>query len=183
MSRKREPTKDELALWSAVTKSIAPLDKRPPPKEPPPKATVATAPEKSTGRPTAGHVAPARPPPPPAKVPSLHPIDRRTHSRLARGTLTIDARIDLHGLTQAAAHQRLRRFLADQQENGARVVLVITGKGQSGDGERADRGVLKRMVPAWLTAPELRPIVIGFDEAGRGHGGSGALYVRIRRKG
>ena len=64
------------------------------------------------------------------------------------------------------------------QASGAKVVLVITGKGVRGDGER---GVLKRQVPMWLRLPEFRDMVVGFETAGIGHGGEGAMYVRLRR--
>jgi DNA-nicking Smr family endonuclease len=97
----------------------------------------------------------------------------------------VDARIDLHGLRQDAAHHRLRRFLVDGQDAGHRLVLVITGKGSTAspsDFGREERGVLKRSVPAWLDSGEFRPFVAGYDVAGPRHGGSGALYVRIRRK-
>jgi DNA-nicking Smr family endonuclease len=104
-------------------------------------------------------------------------------SRLARGGVAIDARIDLHGMTQQAAHGRLVRYLREAQARGHRIVLVITGKGRplgdNGDGEV--RGVLRRAVPMWLSAAEMRPFVVGFGEAAPPHGGSGALYVRIRR--
>jgi DNA-nicking Smr family endonuclease len=110
-------------------------------------------------------------------------MDRRTRARIARGTIDIDARIDLHGISQEAAHRRLVRFLNDAQVEGARLVLVITGKGRpAASNWRSDeRGVLRRSVPIWLSSPELRPLVVGFEEAGLGHGGAGALYVRIRR--
>jgi DNA-nicking Smr family endonuclease len=122
---------------------------------------------------------PARPKPPPA----LSPMDRRTRSRVSRGAVAIDRRVDLHGLTQAAAESRLTRFLEDAQAEGAKVVLVITGKGKAtSDGRQEERGVLRRMVPLWLSAPGMRSIVVGFEEATQGHGGTGALYVRLRRK-
>jgi DNA-nicking Smr family endonuclease len=121
-------------------------------------------------------------PPPPKSPPALAPLDRRTRSRVARGTVAIDRRIDLHGLTQTAAERRLDAFLHDAQMDGAKVVLVITGKGKAGDGAReSERGVLRRMVPHWLASPTLRGVVIGFEEAAPNHGGAGALYVRIRR--
>ena len=44
-----------------------------------------------------------------------------------------------------------------------------------------ERGVLRRVVPQWLRMAELRPLVVGFEEAHQGHGGGGALYVRLRR--
>ena len=103
-------------------------------------------------------------------------------SRVARGSVAIDRRIDLHGLTQLAAERRLDTFLHDAQAEGAKVVLVITGKGKAADDAReGERGVLRRMVPHWLAAPSLRAVVIGFEEAARNHGGGGALYGRIRR--
>src|SRR5207253_5656065 len=84
-------------------------------------------------------------PPPPPTAPALEPLGRKLKKRVARGAHGIDGRLDLHGLTQAEAHHALLRFLRGGQERGARIVLVITGKGD-GSGER---GVLKRQVPMW----------------------------------
>lgn len=116
--------------------------------------------------------------------PTLAPMDDRTKRRLVRGTMAIDERLDLHGLTQEAAHTVLRRFLVGARDRGARVVLVITGKGTAAGGAAGyghDRGVLRRAVPHWLGDPSLRGLVIGFEEAHLAHGGSGAIYVRLRR--
>jgi len=116
--------------------------------------------------------------------PRLAPLDRRTRSRITKGAVAIDARIDLHGLTQASAYQRLRRFLEESQVAGAKLVLVITGKGRQDDtrpiGE--ERGVLRRSVPSWLVSAELSGYIIGYEAAGRNHGGEGALYVRIKSR-
>jgi DNA-nicking Smr family endonuclease len=123
-------------------------------------------------------------PVPKSAPPPLAPLARRLKQRVARGTEPIESRIDLHGLTQAQAHHALLRFLRNAQADGARMVLVITGKGARGDDARGhgeDRGVLKRQVPHWLRLPEFRPYVIGFADAGVGHGGEGALYVQVRR--
>ena len=119
-----------------------------------------------------------------SRAPPLAGIDRRTRTQIARGTLDIDARLDLHGLTQSLAHQRLRRFLEEAHAHGARLVLVITGKGKPIDEirEGEERGVLRRAVPGWLSGMEFRHLVASFDEAGRRHGAGGALYVRLRRK-
>jgi len=106
------------------------------------------------------------------------PIDRRLKQRLARGQIEIDARLDLHGRTLSEAHAALLRFLHRAQGEGARTVLVITGKG--GD-LSAGRGVLRRQVPLWLALPELRAHVLAVEEAHAAHGGGGALYVRLRR--
>jgi DNA-nicking Smr family endonuclease len=179
--RRREPSDEEAALWKQVAKTVTPLHpERAKPK--PVKAAKESPPAKSE-RPDGPRAAQPVSNPPPARAkppPALNAFDRRTMSRLGRGITAIDARIDLHGLTQARAHVQLIDFLRSAQASGARVVLVITGKGGNGRGE--ERGVLRRVVPVWLSSSELRPLVVGFDEAGRSHGGAGALYVRIRRR-
>jgi DNA-nicking Smr family endonuclease len=96
--------------------------------------------------------------------------------RVARGKEAIDARIDLHGLTQAQAHSALLHFLRNAHARDARLVLVITGKGRG-----AEPGVLRRQVPQWLGLAEFRSLVVGFEDAHITHGGEGALYVRVRR--
>jgi DNA-nicking Smr family endonuclease len=120
--------------------------------------------------------------PPVAAPPSLARIDDKTRRRLVRGAVPIDGRLDLHGMTQEAAHSALRHFLHRERAAGSRIVLVITGKGRGGPGETVwDRGVLRRAVPHWLSDTELRDLVIGFEEAHLAHGGAGAIYVRLRR--
>jgi len=170
--RRRSLSDDERVLWSTITRSIAPLKGR---KRAEDAAEIAPAETRSTARPVAS---PAATPPRRTTPPPLAPIDRRTKQRLARGATEIGGRLDLHGLTQAEAHAALARFLHGAQARDVKVVLVITGKGGS-DGE--GRGVLKRQVPMWLEGAELRSLVIGYDNAGIGHGGAGALYVRVRR--
>ncbi|MEJ2436411.1 MAG: Smr/MutS family protein, partial [Pseudolabrys sp.] len=100
-----------------------------------------------------------------------------------RGREVIDARIDLHGLTQAQAHSALLHFLREASARDKRLVLVITGKGSRTAGARGDGkpGVLKRQVPQWLGLPEFRTLVVGFEDAHVAHGGEGAIYVRIRK--
>jgi DNA-nicking Smr family endonuclease len=82
-------------------------------------------------------------------------------------------------MTQARAHRALSGFLHRVHGDGLTFVLVITGKGKIG--ADSERGVLRRQVPQWLSQPEFRSVVVGFEEAHVGHGGAGALYVRIRR--
>jgi DNA-nicking Smr family endonuclease len=117
--------------------------------------------------------------------PALAPFDRRLRKKLARGHLPVDSVLDLHGLRQDEAHVALRGFLVSAQARDMRMVLVVTGKGlRSGDlNSWAGRsgGVLYRSVPHWLSSTEFRRIVAGFEEADVGHGGAGALYVRLRR--
>lgn len=185
--RKRNLSGEERTLWATVARTVAPLrpeDAVVEPPEPPlaEAPAIATAPARGTATPAkAGRIGKAVPPPPPP----LHPIERRTLTRVARGTIEIDGRIDLHGLTQLDAHDRLRGFLIDAQSRGSKLVIVITGKGKVGGEDpfgMNERGVLRRRVPQWLAEPGLRNIVIGFEEAHRSHGGGGALYVRIRKK-
>jgi DNA-nicking Smr family endonuclease len=171
-------SEDDRALWETVAKHIKPLKKRPrqlklhPPMS---AAEPAMAPPAAPSRP----VVPMQTPKPvKPTMPPLAPLGRRERSRLSRGKSEIDARLDLHGMTQSGAHQALHLFLQRAHSHGHSFVLVITGKGKLGDSER---GVLRRQVPHWLSLPEFRSLVIGFEEASIGHGGAGALYVRIRR--
>lgn len=171
--KRRGLSPDERVLWSAVTRSIAPM--RAGAAAPEEDAVEAVRP--AAPKPAAAPLAPPlaqEPMPPP-----LSPLGRRMRSRVARGKEDIDGRLDLHGLTQSEAHAALLRFLRQAGGRGARLVLVITGKGaRGGEGER---GVLRRQVPQWLRLPEFRALVIGFEQAHVAHGGEGALYVRVRR--
>jgi DNA-nicking Smr family endonuclease len=176
--RKRGLSDEDEALWGEVTKSVAPLPRA--------KPVLPEALEKA--RPAVPHHSVPRQPVTPAarpapRPPALASIDRRTKQRLSRGTVSVDARLDLHGMTQNAARSRLESFLRSAQARGLGLVLVITGKGRDGpDAPFAEvRGVLRREVPRWLALPEFRAYVVGFGEAGPGHGGAGALYVRVRK--
>ncbi|MCK0197486.1 Smr/MutS family protein [Ancylobacter sp. 6x-1] len=184
--RSRTLNPDERALWKYVTRDIERLHAPPPPAAPDaPKPVETASPPAEMPASTAGKAAPAvRPEPAPApSAPPLAPMEPKLRRRLSRGVHEVEARIDLHGLTQAAAHHRLHSFLIGAQHAGYGVVLVITGKGSGEAGFSFDggRGVLRRVVPQWLAEPALRSVVIGFETAARGHGGEGALYVRIRR--
>ena len=129
----------------------------------------------------------AQPQVPPPPRPHHHPLpdldvgrmpglDRRTAQRMTRGALSIEARVDLHGLTRDQAQGRLFSFINQSYEHGRRTVLVITGKGQGGT------GVLKSEVPRWLNLPTLRQKILGFSHAQPKDGGDGALYVLIKRQ-
>ncbi|BAT58236.1 hypothetical protein GJW-30_1_00759 [Variibacter gotjawalensis] len=175
MTRKRNLSGEERALWRAVTREIKPLRamiERIEEQIAPPPAPPKAIPKRMV-------VAPKPPSPPPvAKTPALAPLDRRAKQRVARGHTDIDARIDLHGMTQERAHSALLRFIRNAQGDDLRLLLVITGKGAR-DGER---GVLRRVVPQWLALPDMRSYVVGFETASIRHGGEGALYVRVRRQ-
>ena len=175
--RKRSLSEDERKLWESVAKQVKPLRATPRLLRPPASEAETTV------------VAPSAPPRPPSPVkissppkphaPPLAPIGRRERAQLSRGKKEIDARIDLHGMTQTRAHRALLGFLQRAHHDGFSFVLVITGKGKLG--VESERGVLRRQVPQWLALPEFRALVVGFEEAHIGHGGEGALYVRVRR--
>ena len=100
-------------------------------------------------------------------------LDGRTQRRLFRGDVTIDRRLDLHGNTAARAQIKLQSFIEDSAYSGCRCVLVITGKGS---------GVLQRLVPDWIKSEKLSGLVLALAEAHKTDGGSGALYVLLRRR-
>lgn len=180
--RRRALTDEERALWEVVARSTKPLKARqrkgradpaavkpaaPAPAPPPPKPVMP---------PPASAAAPRAKPPPP-----LVALGRRERTQLSRGRKEIEARLDLHGMTQARAHRALFNFLRRASEDGLSFVLVITGKGRAGAPD-SERGVLRRQVPEWLAQTDFRSFVVGFEEAHIGHGGGGALYVRVRRR-
>ncbi|MEH6728185.1 MAG: Smr/MutS family protein [Hyphomicrobiales bacterium] len=183
----RELSPEERRLWNRVTESVVPAHQEPHYKtiatEPVLQPAKAAKPPKAVAR---RIVMPAyHPPVSTPKQPQpllLSPLDNKSRRRLKRGQDALDATLDLHGMTQAAAHNRLIQFLHQAQAGGARYVLVITGKGKAANPDTGERGVLRRMVPAWLSGPELAFLVAGYDKASISHGGSGALYVRLRRK-
>ncbi|MBL8837420.1 MAG: Smr/MutS family protein [Alphaproteobacteria bacterium] len=177
-SRPAHATEDEKRLFATVMRDAVPVKRRaklihpakpaakpepvppPPPPVPPPPAAA------KRGR--AGPVAA-----PPKPNPGL---DRGTEKRLKAGDIPIERRIDLHGMTQAAAHAALDRFVRQAARDGLRLLLVITGKGS------ASEGVLRRAVPRWLNSGEHAATVLRTAPAQARHGGEGALYVLMRRR-
>lgn len=188
--QRRKLTEEETILWHRVGRTVTPLRDRPvvsPPSAGDAKRDFLDA---IDGRKPAAltpaalepdirsHVAHGYRPPQPKPVSGPERrIDRPTERKLARGRLSIDARVDLHAMNQDQAHDRLYAFLADARSRGARHVLVITGKGASFGSE----GVLKRMVPVWLNSARFAGLVSGYSSASRHHGGEGAIYIRLRK--
>lgn len=105
-------------------------------------------------------------------------LDRRNAERLRRGKMVIEATLDLHGMNQAQAHGALNRFIQRSEAAGRRCVLVITGKGIA----KESGGILRSQVPNWLNEPGNRERIIAFNYAQQGHGGTGALYVLLKRR-
>ncbi len=181
--RARSLTDEEIELWIEVARSVTPrhgkslpqLQKEPTVAEIEIRGDPISAGIAKPTRPAAAGKAPA--------IPALAGVERRLKAKLSQGRAGVDAVLDLHGMHQHTAFGALRHFLSTAQRDGAKLVLVITGKGERPSADPLEQGgVLRRSVPHWLSAPELRSIVIGFEEATRPHGGAGALYVRIRRR-
>lgn len=173
MSRRtRELTEEDRVLWNLVARSAKPLAGKEPVALPP----EALAREERAAPAPRGE-AQEGPAARPKTLKLAHVFDTQTRDKLAKGRLPIEGRVDLHGMTQDEAYWLLLSFLRRAQQGGVRYVLIITGKGSSSRGE----GVLRRSVPHWLATPPFRALVSGHDDASRRHGGSGALYVRIRR--
>jgi len=185
--RGRALSRGEIELWRSVLRDTAPLPGRslpdlpedPAAAEPPPKPTKTTR-RRAAPKPAAP-ATPPKPPPPPLEIGRAAGIDKRQAERLKRGRTMIDARIDLHGMTQGEAHRRLIAFVDRGAAMGWRCVLVITGKGLTGEMAGRGSGVLREAVPRWLNEPPLRPRVIAFTYAQPKDGGHGALYVLLKR--
>jgi DNA-nicking Smr family endonuclease len=170
---------DDAGLWRRAMRDVAPLRARSVDLDRGRPARLAVAPPAVPAAPPTGSFASvAAPPPKPPPLPPLDHaagVDRATAERLKRGRYAVEAHLDLHGLTQAEAHRALSGFVAGSRRSGRRCVLVITGHG------RISGGVLKQAVPRWLGEPELRPHILAIAPAQPRAGGSGALYVLLRR--
>lgn len=179
--RLRRLSAEEIELWLNVTRGVARRPGSGSPQLPRPRndAELHTS---EAGNTLAKGARAATPPPVERKAPPpLAPLERRLRQKLARGRAAPDAAIDLHGMRRQEAFAALREFLAREQIAGARLVLVVTGKGRVASEDGA-AGVLRKSVPNWLRGAEYHAIVLGFEEASRPHGGAGALYVRLRRR-
>jgi DNA-nicking Smr family endonuclease len=166
--RRRKTTDEERTLFAEAFKETRPLKPVAKPSSKKPAIVAAAAPRKFTGG-----------------------LDGNTADRLRKGALEPDRRIDLHGLTEAAAHRALLSFLRGAQRGGAKLVLVITGKGVRKPDpyepfdlelESRARGVLKAMVPRWFREPEFTALIADYRSAHIRHGGGGALYVYLKKR-
>lgn len=190
MSKRRDgkPKLPDWHLWFEVSKTVSPLRPSRQPivdlgDEPLPLPASPPSPRLRPQRP-----APVMPPYQSDGRPGKKPragIEPNLKQRLMRGREEIDGTIDLHGMRQVEAHSALTRFIHARYARGDRTLLVITGKGLKKLSDDAavivERGVLRQMLPIWLTEPGLAPLVAGWDAAAQGHGGDGAFYVRLRR--
>ena len=169
---KRPLRPDEARLWSAVAATVRPAPGRAPPApvRAPANTEAASAPSLNAA-PFPSIVGPR----PPSLLSNPVEIEPNRRRRIVRSRDGLAARLDLHGYSQDGARARLYDFLLGAQAEGARAVLVITGKGLAGE------GVLRRRTPEWLADPSLRSVVAGLSPADDRHGGAGAWYVALKR--
>lgn len=198
MSKKKQPVKSQasksddlssrdMAVWSAVTKDVTPLDARPE-TPPPPKAPIPRI-IRNDSLPQEWFIGSA--PEPTAK------LDRKTRRNIVKGRQEFDRSVDLHGMTQDNALSMLQRVVEGCVRRGDKTILVITGKGGARFSQTQaakpvayrtrnefdnHSGVLRRMVPLWLASADLKPFVHSYAPAAQEHGGEGALYVLLRRR-
>jgi len=167
---------EDRMLWETVIRHIRPLSSRPGMETLSGSASLAKTASVKKDRDvlSAGKISPS------AKMAgsyALNIFDSAVHNKIARGNLHIEARVDLHGLTQEQAYSLLLRFLQSARHRELRHILIITGKG----GASGNGGILQQAVPRWLATASFRLYVNAFESASRQHGGAGALYVRLRR--
>jgi DNA-nicking Smr family endonuclease len=178
---RRKLTQDEIDLWRKVvakTEPLAKTERRETRIAPKPKPVKTPKPRVPVESPPSPQNRTERTAPPPIAM------DRKAYGRMKRGKLVPEGRIDLHGMTLDQAHPALIRFILNAQASGKRLVLVITGKGKSGDDDGPiprPRGILKRQVPHWLEIPPLAQAVLQVTPSHIRHGGEGAFYVYLKR--
>jgi DNA-nicking Smr family endonuclease len=202
----RRLSEEERALWTRVAATVKPLGPRRRAANPAPAIGQVTKPPNvapETSAAPRAHTAPKasadfdrargaspglkigagfkigaglKPAPCAAAPPFSAALDKRSEERLKRGQRPIDARLDLHGMTQAAAQAAVIGFVARALEHGQRCLLIITGKG----GKQG--GILRAALPHWLQASAFAPAILRHVPAALHHGGEGAFYVLLKRR-
>lgn len=192
MSRKRL-NKDDLSLWQKVTERTEKLDLNqffraeidgPAPSAPQIRKTTSVIMGKPNPKPRRS-THDLMPSLPDQIRKSPVQMDSKAFTKLKRGKLSPEGRIDLHGMTLDRAHPALTRFILNAHKSGKRLVLVITGKGKmrdEGGPIPVRHGVLRHQVPQWLAMPPLASAVLQVSQAHISHGGGGAYYVYLRRQ-
>lgn len=189
MGREKQPiSKEERAEWREAVADVTPLAAAVKLPLPGADADDASSLSRVRGRGGAG-VSQKQEPSTNQFLPLTHPargrgksshgdktIERNMLHRIAKGREPIEARLDLHGMTEAEAYRQFSGFIHRAHDDGMRTVLVITGKGRGGEGR------LRRALRHWLESEELRGGIGGCHAAHPTHGGDGAWYIRIRRK-
>lgn len=196
--RKGRPSPQDIELFHRVLADVTPLRPEPEPTSKPPAGSTtppkAEKPAKKTSKtkPAPPHKPTIKTAATPAALADHGPgrapgLDRRSALRLKRGKTEIDGRIDLHGMTQEQARSALTGFVISGHRQDRRCLLVITGKGRrpardETDSWSSEPGILRQRVPRWLEEPPLVGCILAYSPAQPEHGGSGALYVLLKRR-
>jgi DNA-nicking Smr family endonuclease len=178
MVKKRQLTPEEKRLWKLITRQTKPLsvpvaddeteeEENKDTEIKSGKVKLRPAPIKTQAAPVKTKAATIK------KQGDYSGIDKNTAESFRKGKEPIDAKLDLHGMTQEKAHNALIAFIEKQVKLESRRLLVITGKGS---------GILRSALPRWLTAPNLNKSILAFDVAKAKHGGDGAFYILLKRK-
>ncbi|MBL4806577.1 MAG: Smr/MutS family protein [Rhodobacteraceae bacterium] len=196
--RKKQLSEDDHHVWSLVKASLTPMrpEKKWPQATKPPIAPIMIKPKPIALKPLT-RIGRAAAEPNIRLDLALDPMhglaiqkpamDQRTHTKMRKGKLKPEARLDLHGMRAAHAHVELLAFVRRCHGGGKRLILVITGKGNSTRDEGAimpsRQGILRHSLPHWLSSAEMRPMILQITPAHLRHGGGGAYYVYLKRKG
>lgn len=177
----RDISESERTLWAAATRDVT--QATPSDHAPRAKAPVSGADLLPQGRRTL--TAHTMPPLGVQTTATGQGIDGKTDRRLRRGKMPIEARLDLHGMGQDAAHDAVLSFIERAALQNIRCVLIITGKGQHAQAlshwTDTPSGVIKARLPEWLTGPRIAPLVLKTYPAQPKDGGAGATYVYLRK--
>ncbi len=198
--RRHSPDLDseERALWQRVTETVRPIAVRrtkAPLVDPPPqegggsqRLTEGADTAPSLAKRPRGRIPPPRPADPipvSAQKPLADSLDGGWDRRIRRGSTEPERTIDLHGHTLLTAHRALDIALDDALRDGIRVLLVITGKppreSDRGADGRAKRGLIRASIGDWLTVSRHARRIAAVRNAHPRHGGTGALYVILKR--
>ncbi|MCF6321088.1 MAG: Smr/MutS family protein [Rhizobiaceae bacterium] len=176
-------TAEDIEIWLRIANTANPLSKDDKNfanllNSEQPATTKISAPlsESKNQKPRTGVTPSYQPPMQTKPVSAPQEVDQKTIKNISKGKMPIDGRLDLHGFSQREAYRALYDSVEDAYYSGKRTLLVITGKGNMG------RGVLRENVPLWLAQAPFHPLISAFSQSHLTHGGSGALYVRIKRK-
>ncbi len=173
--RNRPLSPEETALWARVIATVEPLEGRATAapfvssevekREPAPQPTqrVSTPLERSG----------VKRPKPPANT-----LDGSWDRRLSRGLVQPDLSIDLHGHTLDSAYRTLDAGIGQAVARGARLLLLVTGKPRD---PSSGRGAIRAAVGDWLAASRHADRIAAVRGAHPRHGGTGALYIVLRR--
>ncbi len=192
MARRKKPlSEDDRLVWNQLKASLTPL--RPEQKIPqgikPPTMPVFSKPLTKIGRSVAEPAIRFSLAPDPMAGLTQAPqnMDKRIHAKMRKGKLRPEAKLDLHGMQAARAHTELLGFVRRCHSDGKRLVLVVTGKGSKARDDGgimpSRQGVLRQSLPHWLSAANMRGMILQITPAHLRHGGGGAYYIYLKKKG